>query len=279
MLASEKLSTLVSSLVIPDRPSSAKEVESEATTKTLTAILDGGSENIVGLVDLLVESGKGDDSKVRYAIHALAVRVCAARDEKQRQMLTTALASTLNSQRPREALGFVVRQLQVCGGAEVVPALGKALADEELCEAATQALLAIKVGAADQFRKALPDAKGKSRLPIIQALGTLRDAKAAPTLRKIAEEKDADVRLTALWALANMGDAEAVPLLLAATAVEGYERTKAASMCLLLAERLRESGKKADAEKVYKHLSEKFTGDNERHIREAATNGLNASKG
>src|SRR5262245_21713987 len=126
MFAAEKLAELVGSLVIPDRPSDAKAVEDEATAKTLTAILEGGADNVVGLVDMLTEPGKGDDSKARYALHALAVRVGAAKDEKQRAAFAKALASTLGGKRSRDAQGFVIRQLQVVGRAECAPALGKA---------------------------------------------------------------------------------------------------------------------------------------------------------
>ena len=42
------------------------------------------------------------------------------------------------------APAFVIRQLQVAGGKESAPALGKQLADPVLCEPAAQALLAIR---------------------------------------------------------------------------------------------------------------------------------------
>lgn len=270
------VSKLVETLVVPDRTADAKKVDKEQTDKTLKAILDGGKDSLVALIDLMVESGKGDDSKARYALHALSVRVCAAKDEKQRTAYAGAIASTLGGKRPRDVQAFVVRQLQVAGGKEVVEPLGKLLTDEELAEPAAQALLAIKVGAAEQFRAALPKAEGKALLVVAHALGTLRDAESAAGLRKLAADKDLDVRLTVLWALANVGDAGSVDTLIKATDVEGRERIKAASACLLLAERLKAAGKKKEATKLYEHLRDKFTADNEGHVREAAKRGLEA---
>src|SRR5262249_43901767 len=154
----------------------------------------GGKDTVVALVGLLVEpGGKGDDSKARYALHALALRVCAARDEKQRQAFSEALASTLDGKRPKQVQAFVVRELQVVGRKEAVAPLGRLLNDEELAEPAAQALLAINEGAAGQFRAALPRSKGKPRLVIVHALGTLRDVESAFELRKLAKDSDRDV--------------------------------------------------------------------------------------
>src|SRR5262249_34827274 len=157
---------------------------------------------------LLIEPGaRGDDSKARYALHALALRVCAAKDEKQRAAYSESLASTLDGKRPKAVQAFVIRQLQVAGGKEVAGALGKLLTDEDLCDPAAQALLAIRSGAAEQFRASLPKASGKARLNIVHALGTLRDKESVEQLRKLATDKDRDLRLTVLWSLANSGDA------------------------------------------------------------------------
>src|SRR5262249_37906252 len=231
MIAKEKLAVLVDSLVIPDRKSAAGNVDREATLRTLTAILQGGRDNIAGLADLLSEPGKGDDSKARYALHALAVHGGGLRDECQRRAFSESLASTLKPERPREVRAFLVRQLQVVGGREAVEALGKLLATDDLCDEAAQALLAIKAGAAERFRTALPSSRGKARLAIVHGLGTLRDREAVKGLKELATDGDRDARLVALWALANIGDAGSVDVLIKASGAEGYERTKAAGAC------------------------------------------------
>lgn len=274
----DKLGALVDSLVIPDRKSAPGNVDRDATLKTLSAILQGGRESIAGVADMLVEPGKGDDSKARYALHTLAVQIGSRRDDGERRLFTGALASSLKKDRPREVRGFLVRQLQVVGGREVMPFLGKLLLDEEVCDEAAQALLAIKAGAAEQFRAALPKAAGRPRLAIVQGVGTLRDKESAKLLHSLAADKDREVRLAALWALANSGDAASADLLIKASGAEGYERIKAASACLLLAERLLSAGQKTEAARLYTHLRDTRTDAGEQHVRDAAVRGLAALK-
>jgi HEAT repeat protein len=273
MIAADTLKDLIDSLVIPDKKSAPGNVDREATLRTLKALVESERNRIPEIVDMLVESGKGDDSKARYALHALAVHA-AGMGQQAKQTYASALAATLKPERPRDVRGFIIRQLQVVGGKEVAEALGKLLVDEELAEEAAQALLAIKAGAAEQFRAAIPKASGKARLAVIHGAGTLRDRESAKALREMAGERDRDVRLTALWALANIGDAGSVDLLIKASNAEGYERIKATSACLLLAERLQESGNKTEAAKIWTHLRDSRTDASERHVKEAATRAL-----
>jgi hypothetical protein len=277
MKPSEKLAALLDKLPGPDSRS-VKGAEGKAEMeRILTAILKGGRDSIVELVGLLVAPGKGDDSKVRYALHALALFVCRSSDRKQRPTFAAALASTLDGDRPADVRAFVVRELQVCGGKDEAHGLGKLLVDRELCEPAAQALLAIKTGAAEQFRSALPKVEGQQRLTVVQALGVLRDGKSAAALRKLTGDKDRDTRLAALWALASMGDAGSVDALIKAADVKTpYERIKATQACLLLAERLRGAGRDTDARRIYKHLKETRTDASEKYVREAAERGLAA---
>ena len=79
----------------------------------------------------------------------------------------------------------MIRQLQVVGGLEVVQTLGKLLVDEDLCEYAAQALVAINNGAAEQFRRALPKSPPPCRPTIVQNLGVLRDKEAVDLLKQI----------------------------------------------------------------------------------------------
>jgi len=60
---------------------------------------------------------------------------------------------------------------------------------------------------------------------------------------------------------------------------KGWERTKAAKECLVLAERLAAEGKKneaqrAAAKKLYERLAELHRGEHESHVREAVERGL-----
>ena len=146
-----------------------------------------GRDAVVGLVDALVDPSQGTDTQARTRAARTGERMWPAKRTTQpRREISQALASTLDGDRAKEAKGFVIRQLQVCGGKEVADALGKQLADEDLCADAAQALLAIGA-TGDLFRQALAQAKGKPhRLTLIQSLGVVRDSEAAAELRDAA---------------------------------------------------------------------------------------------
>lgn len=242
-------------------------------------ILEGGAENVAGLVKMLKEVDNGEDYKARYVIHGIAVYLGRPGKEKQREMFATALASRIGGADPVPVQGFVIRQIQVVGGKEVAGALGKALGNEALCDDAASALLAIQAGAVEQFRKALPEAKGRARLAVLQALGVLRDPESAKAFQEAAGDGKRDIRLTALWALARLGDAESVGTLLKASdAKSGWERIRATDSCFLLAENLVAAEKKKDARRIYEHLVETRTDEAEEYVRDAAREGLKTAK-
>jgi HEAT repeat protein len=133
--------------------------------------------------------------------------------------------------------------------------------------------------AAGQLRDALPNAKGKCRLTVIQNLGVVRDRKSVDALREAVGDEDRDIRLAAAWGLANIGDPGSVDVVLRAADVQyPYERIKAAQACLLLAENLLAAGKKKDAMKIYAHLRDTRTDPAEQYLRELAEGALAAKE-
>jgi hypothetical protein len=275
---SSDFAELVNRLPDPDERGLLSNIDKETVDSVVSEINEGGRKSLLALIDMLVEPGRGDDVKPHYALHCLAVRMCKPDEEKSRRVFTKTLAMQLGGDRPKAVQKYLIRQLQVAGDKEVVPALGKMLQDEELYEPAAQAIVAIGDGAAGQLRNALPKAKGKMKLTIIQNLGVLRDAESVDALKKAIGDEDREIRLAAGWALANIGDAGSVDLLLKAADAEGtYERVKATKACLLLAERLLEAGKKEPAEKIYTHLRDTRSGPDEAYIRAATEKGMDAA--
>ena len=269
---------IINRLPDPDERGLLSNIDKETVDSVVSQIYEGGQKSLLALIGMLVEPGRGDDVKPRYALHCLAVHMCKPEEEKARQAFAETLASQLGGNRPKSVQKYLIQQLQVAGGKEIVPALGKMLEDEELYESAAQALVAIGDGAAKQLRNALPKVDGKMKLTIIQNLGVVRDAESVDILKKALGDDDRDNRLAAGWALANTGDAGSVDLLLkAADAEETYERNTATKACLLLAERLLEAGKKEPAGKIYTHLSDTRSGPDEAYIRAAANKGLAAA--
>ena len=276
MAVSEKLKSLVDQMPNPDgRSMLTAGIDKGNIEKAIAQIHEGGRENVLGLIEMLDTPGSDKNVKPHYALHCLANHVLMIKDEKGRKELCEAMASQLGGDRSGNVKGFLCQELQWAGHKESAPALGKLLLNEELVEPASMALVAIGEGAAEQFRAALPKAKGKCRLNIVDGLAALGDAGSVDLLKNALKDKDSEVRLAAGSGLARLGDAGSVDLLIkAADARSGWERIKATKHCIALAENLHANGKKNEAKKIYKHLRETRKDDQEKYIREAAEKAL-----
>ena len=115
-------------------------------------------------------------------MQCLANYVLQSRDEQARRDFAEALAGQLGSDRSKYVRGYLCQELQWAGRREACPALGKLLDDEDLVAPAAMALVAIRDGAAEQFRAALPAAKGICKLNIVQGLGAVGDKESTPAL-------------------------------------------------------------------------------------------------
>jgi len=245
--------------------------------KIYEGVLENGRDGIVGLIALLPSQEEGVAWRARYVLHGLAIY--AGRPDKQqyRATLAGALASRLESDLPVELRCFLAQELQAVGSGDVASALGKLLDDEGTCAAAAMALGAIRDGAAEQFRAALSTAQGKNRLTIVQALAVLADPASVEAFKTALADADREVRLAAAHGLANLGDPGATDALLkAADAPEVWQRDQMTNVCLLLAERLTASGKKDQARQIYQRLHDWRDKPEDRHIRQAASLGLEA---
>jgi len=246
----------------------------DEAVKIVDPIIKGGKEAVAAVVDMLKEVDDGTDYKARYVLHILAQYVCRKGKDEEQSLLADALIAALPG-RAKPIQGFLIRQLQVCADGKAAPAIGKFLLDKELGADAAAALLAIKDGAVDQYRAALPKATGKNRLQLIQNLGVLKDTRSAGAMKQAVTDADALVRMAAAWGLANMGDASAVDALIqAADAKETWERAQMTKACLVLAENLQAAGKADESKKVYTYLRNTRKGEAESYVREAAAKAL-----
>ena len=271
-----KIAELLGRLPDPDERGLLSRIDKQQVDQVVATLHQGGRKTIKEIVDLCNEEGNGDDMKARYALHCLALAACDF-PEQQRAAFAQSLASQLDS-RHKAVQGYLIRQLQVVGGLEVVETLGKLLVDEDLCEYAAQALVAINNGAAEQFRRALPKSIPQCRPTIVQNLGVLGDKDAVKLLKQSLSDRDREVRLAARWALANIGEDTAAQLLIkAAKSTTGHEQSKTVQACLLLAENLAAQGKSSHAKNIYTALSDLADSPHEAHIIEAARRGLAAT--
>ena len=282
MPVSEELKALVNQVPDPDKNGTYVNLDQAKTEKLrqlVPEIHKGGRDAVLGLIDMLVEPGKGSDIKPHFALHLVAVHVTGLADEKARAAFALALASQVGGDRPKAVQQYLIRELQVAGGKEVAETLGKALLDAELCDAAAQALAAIRDGAAEQLLAALPKVQGRSRLSLIKKLAVLRCGKAADAFKQALGAEDPDIRIAGAWGIARIADASAADALLkTADAHQDWERFNESDACMALADNLLAAGQKAEAMAIYMHLARTRTGPAERHIHEAAERALAAPK-
>jgi predicted nucleic acid-binding Zn ribbon protein len=276
MAVPEKLKHLVEQMPDPDeRRMYCTNIDKEKIEAAIAEIAKGGKEYILGLIDMLGEPGSREDVKPHYALHCVINYTLITRNEKLRREFCEVLAQELSSNRSAYIRSYLCQCLQWAGGEEAVPALGKLLADQQLSDWASMALVAIRKGATEQFLKAWPGSKGRCRLDVIHGLAALAEPVAAAAFREALGDADREVRIAGGAGLAKLGDPTAVDLLLAAAdKSSGWERIQQTKHCMVLAEKLAGAGKKAEASRIYQHLRKTRTDPTEKYIRDAAEKAL-----
>jgi hypothetical protein len=253
----------------------------EESARLAEALLAGGRAALLEMIGLLRDPASAgfQNYKPEYLLHCVVLHVGQPGKEASRKLVVAALATQLaNNSLPSYVRGFLLRELQWVGDADAAAALGAVLIDPQLCADAAGALLAIGgEAAAEQLRAAWPKAEGACRLTILHGLAALRDPAAKQIFGAALRSSDENLRLTAAWGLAQVSDAESAGALLKlADAAPSFERIKATSACLLLAERLAAAGNRKAAAQVYTHLRQTRQAADERHVREAADKALAA---
>jgi len=276
MAVSDQLKALVDQMPDPDsRGMYTEKVDKEKIEKAIAAIYEGGPENIRGLIEMLDEPGSAEDAKPHYALHGVLNHTLVIKDQRARKQFCNVLAEELSNEYSDYIKSFLCQTLGWAGRRESVSALGRLLLNEALCDAAAMALAAIQEGAAEELRRALPQASGRARLVILHSLAALADPASAHAFGDALEDPDCEVRIAAGAGLASLGDPGAIDALLqAADRAEGWERIQATKHCLVLAEKLAAAGRRNEAARVYAHLRDTRNDPSERYVREAAERAL-----
>ena len=191
-----------------------------------------------------------------------------------RTALERRLAATLTPAYSYVARSFVCRQLALIGTPASVPALAPLVLEEELSVHARNALERIAgEESAKALRDALGQAKGRTRIGVINSVVARRDAASTRVLIKILGE-DQDSAAAAAKALGEIGTAEAAKALTAARG-KGPAKVQQAVVdgTLICADRLVAAGQRSQAITLLEGLTEASQPE---HVRLAAHRALSA---
>jgi HEAT repeat protein len=181
------------------------------------------------------------NTRLEYAINGYSVYVTAALMDTARNIAVKAYCKALKQVSGTYAKTFLIGQLQLCGNDIAAAAVAPYLVQEQLCDAATRALVQIDGPVAKPLLVyGLAKAKGNCKISLINALGELRYLSALDAITALADTKDVKQRRAALMAIASIGSKDSDSLLgTAAKKVHyGYDSTGATAAYILFAQRL-----------------------------------------
>ena len=259
------------SFPLPANRGILSEINKEKTEKSVQEAMQNPELVASEIVKWLLDPGaEGNDIQARHLLHTMAVRI-PNYDKKLkgdiRAKFSLVLARALSENYPDRVKAFIIRQLQICGGGEVVPAIGVFLNVNGIADDAAQALIAIRKNSAEQFRNALPKIKNNLSLysNVLHGLAELKDEESKDFFIEALENENEECRLLGLWGLVQIADSSTLELFLQAEQKEkGYSRIKSTSYCFKFAEKL----PKKEALKIYRHLKDTRTSTHEKYILE-----------
>jgi HEAT repeat protein len=221
---------------------------------------------------LLKEFKLGTDSTVLIPIEQAVMEVHD--NATARAALEKRLVAYLGGSYSSVTRSFVCRQLVLIGSAASVPALTPVVLDEELSVHARNALERIPGPESEKaLRDALGQAKGRTRIGVINSVAARRDAASTPVLIKILGEDPASAAAAAK-ALGEIGTSEAAKALTAARG-KGPAPVQQAVVdgTMICAERLLAAGQRSQAITLLEGLTDASQPE---HVRVAAKRTLSA---
>src|SRR6187431_1323025 len=222
--------------------------------------------------ELLKEFKVGTDSTVLIPIERAVMEVHG--NETARAALEKRLVAYLGSSYSSVTRSFACRQLVLIGSAASVSAVTPLVLDEELSVHARNVLEHIPGPESEKaLRDALGQAKGRTRIGVINSVAARRDAASTPALIKILSEDPASAAAAAK-ALGEIATPEAVKALMAARG-KGPAPLQQAVVdgTLICADRLVAAGQRSQAISLIEGLTDASQPE---HVRGAAKRMLSA---
>ncbi len=193
----------------------------------------------------------------REALTTLSDKIRAAYGNADAlEEIETALLGVLDSDAKYAGKQYVCRELSIIGTDRSVPVLAPMLTDEKLSDMARYALERIPGEASEQaLLKALPQAKGKAQIGIVNSLGERGCRAAVGQIVELAGRSDVVLAGASISALGKIGGDEAAAALSKAkdSAPDALKMT-VYDACLKCADQMVTEGKTMDARKMYQQL-------------------------
>ena len=248
--------------------------DTDHLNSSMNDIATMGKEGLIEMAKLLSAPGKGDNTKLEYAMGGFSFFAMQEGKEDLRKMSVDAYCQALRIAGNEENKDFIIRQLQVVGKDDAVTCLQPYLNDDKSCAAAASALININSSSSQKILlQALQSSEGSCRLTLVQALGDTKNKEAVAAITPYARNEEGKLRKLALYALANIADPASERVLAEAALEDDYkfDHDNATAAYLLYAQRLQEDGRQKQAEKISKSLLRKTGRDNQQiHTRTAA---------
>jgi len=232
--------------------------------KQMADLASAGEEGVMMLTDMLHAPGQGSNAQVEYALSGLTHFVAAKGQEAARASVVKGYLKALEKASDREIKAFIIRQLQLTGGDEVVDALARYLNQDDLSGPSSRALAAIGTEKATQALQAsLMRRMGnaKTQQDAILAIGEARLPVAEDLLIGMVGNGDVEMQRIVLYALSRMGSKNALKPLADAASRTGYtyDKTQANEAYIRLIHRVAEQGDIKEAEKAANDLLKQAT--------------------
>ena len=155
--------------------------------KNMAELAELGKPGLVQIASMLTPPGKGDNSKIQYALGGFTYAASASGKEAWRKIAAQAYGEALSKVTDPDNKVFLIYQLQTVGKDESVDVLKSYLTDEKLAGPASRALARIASPASGAaLLQALSGATGSQQIAITEALGESKYKEAAPAIEKTA---------------------------------------------------------------------------------------------
>lgn len=235
----------------------------ELTVKLMDEMCQMGEEGTSIICRQVVPSGKGDDSRVRYAVYSLTAYLSGSNDLEKKAFWEKQCIRFMQSADDNEVRSFFMMQLGMIGSEASVKAIQRYLSDAALCGNAVMILQSI---GSDEAKNTLITALRSDPCycasGLMNALGEVHYKNGADTYILWYNKGTQDEKSSALFALANSGDIKALPVLTGAAGSVGFkwDATGAVNNLLLFARNAGLEGDIKTTEKVADLILSKCSG-------------------